>query len=71
MMTNMPKTVMVVEVDAHVRELVSIILKREGFEVVESTNGKDALKRLRGLNIDMMINDLNMLGRAATFLSAM
>jgi two-component system chemotaxis response regulator CheY len=60
MMTDVPKRVMVVEDDAHVRELVSIILKRDGFEVVESTNGKDALIKLNDSNIDMLVTDLNM-----------
>ena len=60
MMTDMPKRVMVVEDDAHVRELVSIILRREGFEVVESTNGKDALIKLNGSNVDVLVTDLNM-----------
>jgi two-component system chemotaxis response regulator CheY len=56
----MPKRVLVVEDDAHVRELVSIILRREGFEVVESTNGKDALIKLNGSNVDVLVTDLNM-----------
>jgi len=60
LITDMPKRVMVVEDDAHVRELVSIILKRDGYEVVESINGKDALIKLNGENIDMLITDLNM-----------
>jgi two-component system chemotaxis response regulator CheY len=59
-MMTMPKRVLVVEDDAHVRELVSIILRREGFEVVESTNGKDALIKLNGSNVDVLVTDLNM-----------
>lgn len=60
MLRDMPKRVMVAEDDLHVRELVSIILRREGFEVMESSNGKDALKKLNGSNVDMLITDLNM-----------
>ena len=60
MRTDMTKRVMIAEDDLHVRELVSIILRREGFEVVESTNGKDALVKLNGSNVDVLITDLNM-----------
>ena len=54
------KTVMVVEDVKNVRELLSLILKNEGFDVIESENGQDAWNKLGGSDIDMLITDLNM-----------
>jgi two-component system chemotaxis response regulator CheY len=54
------KRVMVVEDVKHVRELLSLILKNEGFDVIESVNGQDAWNKLEGSGIDMLITDLNM-----------
>jgi two-component system chemotaxis response regulator CheY len=51
---------MVVDDVHYIRELLSLILKSEGFDVIESVNGKDALKKLDGSYIDMVITDLNM-----------
>jgi two-component system, chemotaxis family, chemotaxis protein CheY len=52
--------IMVVDDSEAVRELLSLILKNEGFDVVESNNGKDALKKLNKVNADMLITDLYM-----------
>jgi two-component system, chemotaxis family, chemotaxis protein CheY len=54
------KKVMVVEDVKNVRELLSLILKNEGFDVIESENGQDAWNKLDGSDIDMLITDLNM-----------
>ena len=51
---------MVVEDVKNVRELLSLILKNEGFDVIESVNGQDAWNKLDGSDIDMLITDLNM-----------
>ena len=60
MMIDKLKKVMVVDDVQHIRELLSLILKSEGFDVVESINGKDALNKLDGSYIDIVITDLNM-----------
>jgi len=54
------KRVMVVEDTKKVRELLSLILKNEGFDVIESVNGLDAWNKLNGSDIDVLITDLNM-----------
>ena len=54
------KKVMVVDDVRHIRELLSLILKSEGFEVIESINGRDALAKLDASPVDMLITDLNM-----------
>jgi len=51
---------MVVEDTKKVRELLSLILKNEGFDVIESVNGLDAWNKLNGSDIDVLITDLNM-----------
>jgi len=54
------KKVMVVEDVKNIRELLSLILKNEGFDVIESVNGQDAWNKLDGSGIDMLITDLNL-----------
>lgn len=55
----MSKTIMTVDDSASVRQMVSFTLKGEGHNVIEATDGKDALAKLAG-QVDMIITDLNM-----------
>jgi two-component system chemotaxis response regulator CheY len=56
----MAKTVMVVDDSSSVRQVVSIALKGAGYEVIEASDGKDALAKLTGQKIHLMISDVNM-----------
>lgn len=56
----MSKTIMTVDDSASVRQMVSFTLKGAGYEVVEACDGKDAVSRLNGSPIHMVITDLNM-----------
>jgi two-component system, chemotaxis family, chemotaxis protein CheY len=56
----MAKTVMVVDDSSSVRQVVSIALKGAGYEVIEACDGKDALSKLDGQKIHLMISDVNM-----------
>ncbi|TWC28178.1 two-component system chemotaxis response regulator CheY [Pseudomonas sp. SJZ079] len=56
----MAKTVMVVDDSSSVRQVVSIALKGAGYEVIEASDGKDALSKLNGQKIHLMISDVNM-----------
>lgn len=56
----MAKTVMVVDDSSSVRQVVSIALKGTGYEVIEACDGKDALNKLSGQKIHLMISDVNM-----------
>ena len=56
----MAKTVMVVDDSSSVRQVVSIALKGAGYEVIEASDGKDALAKLIGQKIHLMISDVNM-----------
>lgn len=56
----MPKTVMTVDDSASMRQMVSFTLKRAGHDVVEACDGKDALTKIGGQPVHMIITDLNM-----------
>ncbi len=55
----MTKTIMTVDDSASVRQMVGCTLKKEGYSVIEASDGKDALGKLRGA-VNMVITDLNM-----------
>ncbi|MBF0097293.1 MAG: response regulator [Magnetococcales bacterium] len=56
----MAKTIMTVDDSSSVRQMVGLTLKGEGYQVVEAVDGKDALGKVSGATIDMVITDLNM-----------
>jgi two-component system chemotaxis response regulator CheY len=56
----MNKTIMVVDDSASVRQVVGITLRGAGYDVVEGVDGADALKRLDGRRIHLIISDVNM-----------
>jgi two-component system chemotaxis response regulator CheY len=51
---------MTVDDSASIRQMVSFTLKEAGYEAVEAVDGKDALAKLNGTPIHMIITDLNM-----------
>lgn len=55
----MAKRIMTVDDSASVRQMVAFTLKKEGYDVIEASDGKDALSKLAG-TVDMIITDLNM-----------
>lgn len=56
----MAKTIMIVDDSASIRQVVSIALKGGGYDVVEACDGKDALNKLKGQKIHLIITDVNM-----------
>ncbi|MDK2777806.1 MAG: response regulator [Pseudomonadota bacterium] len=56
----MAKTVMVVDDSASLRQVVAIALRGAGYEVLEACDGKDALSKLSGQKIHLIISDVNM-----------
>ena len=56
----MAKVIMTADDSASVRQMVAFTLKQGGYEVVEAVDGKDALQKLSGCKVDLLITDLNM-----------
>ncbi|WP_263262753.1 response regulator [Pseudomonas sp. RIT-PI-S] len=56
----MGKTVLVVDDSASIRQVVGIALKSAGYDVIEAADGKDALGKLSGQKIHLVISDVNM-----------
>ena len=56
----MAKTIMIIDDSASIRQVVTITLKGAGYEVIEACDGKDALSKLNGQKINLIITDVNM-----------
>ncbi len=56
----MSKIIMTVDDSASIRQMVSFTLKQAGYEVLEAVDGKDALGKLDGAGVNMVLTDLNM-----------
>lgn len=56
----MGKVIMTVDDSASVRQMVSFTLKASGYECVTAVDGQDALAKLNGQAVNMVITDLNM-----------
>ena len=52
--------IMVVDDDPNIRELIRLILKKEGFEALESGDGVDALEKLENSKVDLIVLDIMM-----------
>jgi len=58
----MKKTIMVVDDEPHLLNLVKAILKLEGFRVITANNGEEALKKIRKTKPDLILLDMMMPG---------
>ena len=56
----MAKTIMVVDDSASFRSVVGIALKGAGYDVIEACDGRDALAKLDGKKIHLIVSDVNM-----------
>jgi two-component system chemotaxis response regulator CheY len=56
----MSKTILIVDDSATLRQVVSIALKGAGYTVIEGCDGKDALSKLTGQKVHLIISDVNM-----------
>jgi two-component system chemotaxis response regulator CheY len=56
----MAKVIMTADDSASVRQMVSFTLRGAGYEIVEAVDGRDALDKLNGGKMDMLLTDLNM-----------
>ncbi len=56
----MSKTILTADDSASMRQMIAFTLKQEGYDVVEAEDGTDAISKLEGAPVDMIITDLNM-----------
>lgn len=56
----MAKTIMIVDDSASVRQVVTIALRGAGYDVIEGMDGADALSKLTGQKVHLIISDVNM-----------
>ena len=56
----MSKTILIVDDSSSVRSVVGIALKRAGYDVIEGCDGVDALSKMTGQKIHLIVSDVNM-----------
>jgi two-component system chemotaxis response regulator CheY len=56
----MAKTILIVDDSASIRQVVGMTLKNSGYDVIEGVDGKDALTKLDGRKVHLIISDVNM-----------
>jgi two-component system, chemotaxis family, chemotaxis protein CheY len=56
----MKKMIMTVDDSLSIRQMVSMVLIKEGYDVVQAINGEDAESKLGSNEVHMIITDLNM-----------
>ncbi len=54
------KTIMTVDDSASLRQMVSFVLKGGGYGVIEAVDGLDALSKLKGQELHLILSDINM-----------
>jgi two-component system chemotaxis response regulator CheY len=56
----MAKNILIVDDSASVRQVVGIALRGAGYDVTEGSDGRDALGKLTGQKVHLIISDVNM-----------
>ncbi|MBS3124865.1 response regulator [Candidatus Woesearchaeota archaeon] len=58
----MPKTIMIVDDEADIRETIKTILEREGYNTILAIDGDDCLKKLETVKPNLILLDIMMPG---------
>ncbi len=53
-------TILAVDDSASMRQMVSFTLKGAGYNVIEAVDGMDALSKVQGKSVDLVLTDVNM-----------
>ncbi|MGL4523400.1 MAG: response regulator transcription factor [Bacilli bacterium] len=56
------KTILVVDDEQEIRDLIEILLRNEGYTVLKAANGAEALKKIETSVVDLMVLDIMMPG---------
>jgi two-component system chemotaxis response regulator CheY len=56
----MGKSILIVDDAEAIRQTVSFILQEQGYGVIEAKDGKDALAKLDGREVNLIVSDVNM-----------
>jgi two-component system chemotaxis response regulator CheY len=56
----MSKTILIVDDSASLRQVVAIALTRAGYDVLEAGDGVEALGKLDGRKVNLVVSDVNM-----------
>lgn len=56
----MAKRILAADDSASIRQVVKFVLGGAGYEVIEAVDGQDALTKLNGAPVNMIMTDLNM-----------
>ena len=65
------KTLLVVDDEADLREILVFSLERYGYKVFQASNGKEAFEIVRTNKIDLIISDIQMPGEMVSNFSIM
>jgi CheY-like chemotaxis protein len=60
LISDRPRTVLLVDDNVSVRESLARLLRMEGYDVVEAADGLEALERLDAVRPDVVVTDLRM-----------
>src|SRR4051812_21277313 len=52
--------ILIVDDEPSMREMLRIVLRRDGYEVLIAKNGRDAIEQLRTSPIDLLLSDIKM-----------
>jgi two-component system chemotaxis response regulator CheY len=56
----MAKTILIVDDSVTVRQMLGLVLTGAGFSVIEAEDGKDALSKMTGQKLHLIVSDVNM-----------
>jgi two-component system, chemotaxis family, chemotaxis protein CheY len=56
----MAKTIMIVDDSASMRQVIGIALRGAGYDLIEAADGNEALSKLDGTKINLIVTDINM-----------